>query len=365
VQPLLVRHLDFIHESHFKPIAARLEQLAVPPMQMLGEHVKTIFVGVSVLLATDEDEGETSTSIPLPPATNYDLIRIVGQAAHLRSFCMKNACRPSFFALFCLLPSSTSIQHLTLTLNSRHVPEESLDSVPQNLNRLQNLRSLKLLCYEDWPTSSTSGVCMPKLEDFTWESDYDNRGTSVLYLDRCDMRNLGSLRIKIWGDQTVLPEGLLSIRRFIGNLLQLRSLALDNDNTDTLLPLLPSHITELNYTYTFCYADRVSLFPPSVHTLRLSATPSYVHDPLWGVLGHLANEHTYLRTISISIWGAGDAVPFFWTEGLQAMKNPDDATSDLATFTGRLLTRSSELSGKGIKILDERGHTAFMYLLVA
>jgi hypothetical protein len=364
VQPLLVRHLDFTHESHFKPIAARLE-LAVPPRQMLGEHVKTIFVEVPALLATDEDEGETSTSIPLPPVTNYDLIRIVGQAVHLRSFCMKNACRPSFFALFCLLPLSTSIQHLTLTLNSRHVPEESLDSVPQNLNRLQNLRSLKLLCYDDWPTSSTSGLCMPKLQDFTWESNCDSQGASVLYLDRCDMRNLGSLRIMIWCDQTVLPEGLLSIRRFIGNLLQLRSLALGIDNATTLLPLLPSHITELNYTYTFFYADRVPRLPPSVHTLRLSATPSNVHDPLWGVLGHLANEHTYLRTISISIWDNNDAVPFFWTEGLRALKNPDGATADLATFTGRLLTHSSELSRKGIKILDEWGHTAFVYLLVA
>jgi hypothetical protein len=66
VQPLLVRHLDFTHESHFKPIAARLE-LAVPPRQMLGEHVKTIFVEVPVSLDTDEDEGGTPTSIPLPP----------------------------------------------------------------------------------------------------------------------------------------------------------------------------------------------------------------------------------------------------------------------------------------------------------
>jgi hypothetical protein len=206
---------------------------------------------------------------------------------------MKNACRPSFFALFCLLPSSTSIQHLTLTLNSRHVPEESLDSVSPNLNRLQNLRSLKLLCYDDWPTSSTSCLCLPKLEDFTWESYYDNKGASVLYLERCDMRNLGSLRIMIWCDQTVLPEGLLSIRRFIGNLLQLRSLALGIDNATTLLPLLPSHITELNYTYTFFYADRVPRLPPSVHTLRLSATPSNVHERRCSVLldgGPAGNE---------------------------------------------------------------------------
>jgi hypothetical protein len=47
------------------------------------------------------------------------------------------------------------------------------------------------------------------------------------------------------------------------------------------------------------------------------------------------------------------------------MKNPDDQTLDLATFTGRLLTHASTLSRKGIKILDERGHTASMHVFNA
>jgi hypothetical protein len=225
-QPLLVRHLDFTHESHFQPVAARLEQLAVLPGQMLGEHVKAIFVKVPVSLDTEEDEGPEFTTLrPLSLNANYNLIRLASQVAHLRSFSMKNACRPSFFALLCIIPSSNSIQHLTLTLDTSRMPGESLDSVPHNLNRLQNLRSLKLVCYENWPTPSTSGLSLPKLQDFIWESDCENEGASVLYLDRCDMRNLGSLRIMVWCDQSVLPEGLLSIRRFVANLLQLRRLA--------------------------------------------------------------------------------------------------------------------------------------------
>jgi hypothetical protein len=365
-QPLLVRHLDFTHESHFQPVAARLEQLAVPPGQMLGEHVKAIFVEVPVSLDTEEDEGPEFTTLrPLSLNANYDLIRLASQVAHLRSFSMKNACRPSFFALLCIIPSSNSIQHLTLTLDTSRMPGESLDSVPHNLNRLQNLRSLKLVCYENWPTPSTSGLSLPKLQDFIWESDCENEGASVLYLDRCDMRNLGSLRIMVWCDQSVLPEGLLSIRRFVANLLQLRRLALGITNANALLPLLPSSVTELDYVHTICDRDRVALLPPSVHTLRHSATPSNVRDSLWNVLGHLANEHTYLRTISICIWDAGDVLPFFWTEGLEAMKNPDDQTLDLATFTGRLLTHASTLSRKGIKILDERGHTASMHVFNA
>jgi hypothetical protein len=340
---------------------------------MLGEHIKTVSVEVPVSLDTNEGEDGTPacrTRNPLKIHIDYDLIQIVGQALHLRSFCMTNACRPSFFALFCLLPFSTSIQNLDLALDTSHMPGESLDSVPHNLNRLQNLRSLKLFCYDDWPTSSTPGLCLPKLENFTWESDYNNGGASVLYLDRCDMKNLESLRIMVWCSKTFLPEGFLSISRFVGSLLQLRSLALrlgyDDSFTPTLLPLIPSHITELNYVYTFCDKDTVALFPPSVHTLRLSATPSGDQYFLWDVLEYLAIEHTYLRTIIIYIWNyPRGAAPFFWTEGLQAMKNPGDATAYLAVFTGQLLTHSSALSHKGIKLLDEQGHTAFMYLSVA
>jgi hypothetical protein len=370
VQPLLVRRLVFAHESHFEPVAARLEQPAVLPRQMLGEHVKTIFIGLPISPDPDLDEDGNPVSYsrsPLPINTTYDLIRIVVQASHLRSFYMRNACRPSFFSLFCLLPSSSSIEDLTLTLNSLHMPGERLNSVPQSMNRLQNLRSLRLVCDEDWFTSSTPRLCLPKLKDFVWESYYEDEGASVLYLNRCDMRNLESLRIIMWADATVMPEGLVALRSFLDGLLQLRSLALGIpiSQLDALLPLLPSHVVEMNFIYGHCNAHTVSVLPPSVHTLRVAATPGDVNDLVWGVLDHLATEQTYLQTICICIWTKfNTVVPFFWTRGLQAMKNPNDAISDLAIFTGRLLTHSSALSRKGIKIVDELGHTASMHLYI-
>jgi hypothetical protein len=317
----------------------------------------------------DEDE-ETTDHSPLLLQMNYNLIRIMCQATHLQSFHMQNACRPSFLAALCLLPSSNSIRKLDITLQA--MPGEILNSVTLNLNRLQSLRSLRLVTYGKWPETSTIGISLPRLRHFAWEIHGDDEGASAsaLFLDRCDMSDVESLSIRLSGDAEPSPEAFPSIRRFIDGLLQLRCLAIGMEENllNTLLSLLPSRVVELDFDYTYLQPGSVPLLSSSVHTLRISAVADDVNNLIWDVLAQLLlQEPTYVRTITISLWdrNTNKIGTFLWTTGLAAMRTAAKATSDLATFTGRLLTYSSELSRKGIKVLDGHGRTASVHLFNA
>jgi hypothetical protein len=371
-QPLLVRHLDLTDGSQFAPVAARLEE-ATSRGESLGHYIRTVSIALPAPPGMDEDEDEDeeiTDHSPLLLHTNYHLIRVMCQATHLQSFDMQNACRPSFLAALCFLPSSTSIQKLDITIQA--MPGEILNSVTPNLNRLQSLRSLTLSTYGDWPEASTPGISLARLRHFHWEIRDDDEGASAsaLFLDRCDMSDVESLGIQPFGSVETSPEAFLSICRFINGLPRLRCLAvgMEENLIKTLLPLLPSRIVELNFDDTYLQPGSVSLLSSSVHTLRISAIADDVNDLFWDVLAQLLlQEPTYVQTITISLWdkNTNNIRPFSWTTGRAAMKTPAKATSDLATFTGRLLTYSSELSRKGIKVLDGQGYTASMHLFNA
>jgi hypothetical protein len=368
-QPLLVRLLVFTHGSQFAPVAARLEE-ATSRGKSLGHHIRTVSIAVLFLPGIDEDEDEdeeTTNHSPLLLQMNYHLIRVMCQATHLQSFDMQNACRPSFLAALCSLPSRNSIQELDITLQA--MSGEILNSVTPNLNHLQSLRRLTLTTYGNWPEASTPGISLPRLRHFHWEIHDDDEGASAsaLFLDRCDMSDVESLTIQTCDDAETLPEAFLSICRFINGLLHLRCLAIgiEENLVKTLLSLLPSRIVELDFDYADLQPGWVPLLPSSVHTLRISAIADDANDPIWDVLAQLLlQEPTYVRTITISLSDKNTNYigPFSWTTGRAAMRTPAKATSDLATFTGRLLTYSSELSGKGIQVLDGQGCTASMHL---
>jgi hypothetical protein len=365
----MVQRLTFTRASQFAPIAERLE-VSVSQGKRLGDHVRAIHVAVPEQEDYDNDtNNDDDPNRPLVLHANNDLVRTLCQATRLRSFAMKNVCRPSFLAVLCLLPSGNSIQKLDIVLNNiAYLPRETLHAVPENLNRLQSLRELRISCYDDWPQADTPALCLPRLRRFTFEVHYTNQGAGMPFLDRSDIRDLFEFEIQVWDDALIMPEGIHAIRRFINKLHQLQCLTLgiDEIQRNELLPLLSSRPLILDFTRNFIDEETVPLLPFFVHTLRISADINKVDDLIWGVLGRLAIEPTGVRTISIYLWESGAPIPFLWTVGITAMRNPSGvAASNLAIFTGRLLTHSSELSAKGIKILDDRGRTASMRLFDA
>jgi hypothetical protein len=367
--PLLFRHLELTRAIQFVPVAKRLEA-AVSRVKAPGSHVRFLSVVVPIPMGTDADGDEDleDDPRPLPRDTNYDLIRILYQVPNLHSFYMKNACRPSFLAVFSSSLSASSIERLDITLSTEHMPGETLHAVSDYLNRLVSLRTLKLVCHTDWPTADAPALRLPQLRHFVWDSYHKHHGGRAHFLDRCEMDNLVELAIHDHTDGVLLPpEGILAIRLFVSRLPQLRCLALgiaiDDTQLNALLPSLPSHIKTLDFIQPIINAKMVPLIPSSIRTLRIAVAADEVNDPLWAVLDCLANEPRGVRTICIYLWLKGESVPFTWTAGLRAMKSPEQhVMSLLATMTGRLLTHSLELTRRGIRILDDDGLAASVHI---
>jgi hypothetical protein len=358
-RPLLIQHISFTHASQFARVAERLE-IDASQESSLGRHIRIINVAVSQPQGESDDGGDSSPRGPLSIPVNMDLLRVVCRAEFLRSFVMRNICRPSLLSILSFLPSSSSIQELDIYLDTTHMPNETLHSVTENLNRLHDIRVLRLTCYEDWPTAQTPGLRLPQLRCFEWR-------TRVIasFLDQCQMERLAELTIIDNSDEEVTPECLLSIEHFIRRSSSLHSLALSIEDPQypPLIGRLPSNITTLDFVQLSFNEEILYPLSPSIHTLRVSVT-SAATDGVWRVLRQLFTEETNIQTIFINLWSATDQVvlPFSWVSGLAAMRSLEPASFDLAMLSGRLLACSSELSRKGIEVVDTQGRTASVHL---
>jgi hypothetical protein len=358
-RPLLIQHLCFTHASQFARLAERLE-IDSSQESSLGRYIRTINVAVSQPQGERDDGGDSNPRSPLSIPVNMDLLRVVCRAEFLRSFVMKNICRPSLLSILSFLPSSSSIQELDIHLNTAHMPNETLHSVTENLNRLHAIRVLRLICYENWPTAQTPGLRLSQLRCFTWR-----QRVIAPFLHRCQMERLAELTILNDIAETVTPEALFSIEHFIRRSSYLHSLALSiqDPQYSALVGRFPSNITTLDLAQLVLDEDILSPLPPSIHTLRVSVT-SAATDGVWMVLRQLFTEETNIQAIFITLWSATDhgILPFSWASGLAAMRSLEPAAFDLAMISGRLLACSSELSRKGIEVVDAQGRTASVHL---
>jgi hypothetical protein len=328
----------------------------------LARHIRTINVAISQPQGGSDDGDDSNSRSPLSVPVNMDLLRVVCRAVFLRSFVMRNSCRPSLLSILSFLPSHSSIQELNILLDTTHMPNETLHSVTGNLNRLHDLRMLTLTCYENWPTPQTPGLRLPQLRCFVWR-----RRTMAPFLDLCEMERLAELTILTDIAGEITTEDFLSIEHFIRHSSDLHSLSLSiaHGQLYALVGRLPSSssITTLDFSRLILDEDMISTLPPSIRILRVSVT-SAATDDVWRALRRLITEETSIQTVSITLWSTKDlcTVPYSWTSGLAAMRSLEPASSDLAMLSGRLLAYSSELSRKGIELVDEQGRTASVHL---
>jgi hypothetical protein len=327
----------------------------------LGAHIHTIFVEIeeeecyeyrSVQYNVQDFNRNGYTQCPLSSRISYDIIHLVCQAIHLRSFSMRNPCRPSLLLMLCATSISSTLCSLEIVLDILWTPNEVLVAVPASINCLRNLKELVLECYNDWPNLTTHGLCLPELRSFTLRGMYENKGACVDFLDRCHLDRLLNLDI-ILESTEMRAERVHSIRRLVERLPLLESLALKIP-THILLLLLPdlsTHIAVLDISRMDCSEEMIPMIPPSVRRICVSAVGS-AHDSLWPMLKQLVTEQTNIQTVCVGIWTSQGVVAFTWKDSLAALTAPRHDDPDLVDITGRLLAYSWELSRKGIRLLD-------------
>jgi hypothetical protein len=240
---------------------------------------------------------------------------------------------------------------------------ETLPTITTSLNQLINLRCLNLASYTNWPNSETPGLKLPSLYTFMWSSPLlTNQGASALFLDNCELAQLQNLTIFFWGEGEFKNEASRSIRRFLESHSSIKSLALgipDGQPSMAIFPHLRSHITVLDYSIVALSATLIPMLPKSVTTLKVS-TGINPEDEAWSVFDELASNETGVKTVVISIWATDDPgmASFSWAAGLAALTDPEQANSDIAVITGRMLAYSVKLANRGIEVVDGNGLAA-------
>jgi hypothetical protein len=338
--------------------------MATTQEEVVGSYIRTITIDIPEEHIQDShDDQDTVCPVLLPAHANNDVIRVTCQALQLQSFHMENLCRPSLLSILCLTPLVNTIRSLHITLDISRMPSEILVTVTPSLNRFHGLEDLSMTCYHDWPIADTPGLRLARLRAFTWKSRCYNQGANAVFLDRCHLEDLTVLRLLFWDDDQFRDEGLRSIRRFLGRLPRLHSLALSlpDQHLIDFLPHIPSHITLLDFSEVDLTETILPAFPKSVTRLRVSVS-SDPADPFWDLLGRLAAEDTELQLLFLTIWDIEGATPFSWSSGLAGLTNYQLLEWEAAILTGRLLAHATVLSRKCIKILDGEGRTASVCL---
>jgi hypothetical protein len=245
---------------------------------------------------------------------------------------------------------------------------ETLPTITTSLNQLINLRCLSLASYTSWPKSKTPGLKLPSLHSFTWNSHHvTNPGASALFLDNCELAQLQNLTIIFWGEGGKFKvEATHSVRRFLELHSSIKSLALGFPNDQpsmAILPHLRPHISVLDYSIARLSPMLIPMLPKSVNTLKVS-TAIDPEDDAWSALDQLASNETGVETVVINIWATEEGtVSFSWATGLAALTDPEQANSDIAVITGRMLAYSAKLASRGIKVVDNNGLAASVGLL--
>jgi hypothetical protein len=338
--------------------------MATTQEEVVGGYIRTITIDIPQEHIRDSHDDQDTCPSSLPSHANNDAIRVACQALQLQSFHMTNFCRPSVLSILCLAPLVNTIRNLHITLDISQMPSETLVAVTPNLNRFHALEDLSITCHHDWPIADTPGLCLAQLRAFTWKSRCYNQGANVVFLDKCHLEDLTTLRLIFWDEDQFRAEGLNSTLRFLWRLPRLRSLALSlpDQHLVDYLPHIPSCISLLDFSEVDLTKRVIPALPKSVTRLRVSVS-SDPDDPLWDVLGRLAAKDTKLQLVYLTTWGSsGGATPFSWSTGLAGLTNYELPEWEVAIVTGRLLAHATVLSRKGIKMLDGEGRAASVCL---
>jgi hypothetical protein len=125
-----------------------------------------------------------------------------------------------------------------------------------------------------------------------------------------------------------------------------------------IFPHLRPHITVLDFSIFALSETLIPAIPESVTTLKVSTVVD-PEDEVWSAFDQLASIETGVRTVVISIWtDDGVTASFSWATGLAALTDPEQAASDKAVITGRMLAYSVKLAHRGIEVVDGNGLAA-------